>query len=167
MTVTLPTSTQSRWLRPICCSVRPAGKGGRCEYRRAQVATSIYYTTAGGYLTRPFSQDIFAPVFSSLAVNYRTYFIPHAYIDETHWGDRPGAAASNALLTQAVSATDPSRAEQFWMEVQTQQFNEGGIIAWGNADFVDAVGNDDFSLDTSAAGNLNNFRFAPGWLSRT
>lgn len=120
-----------------------------------------YYTPAGGFTTRPISVDQ-VPTTPSLTFAYRNFFVPKAYVDETHWGDSHRAA--NKLLTEAVAATDPHRAEQLWLEVQKLQYEQGGCIVWGASNYVDAAANNVHGLKTTKASYLNNMNFNDGWI---
>lgn len=130
-----------------------------------QVASpNTYYTSAGGFLTRPIGLDYGAP-FQSLTETYRTFFTSQAPFNETWWGKQKGGAAKEKLLSEAVAAVDPKKAEDLWHEVQVQQYNEGGVLCWANSDDLVGVGPKVRGVTLGREGYMNNFRLAGAWLS--
>jgi peptide/nickel transport system substrate-binding protein len=127
------------------------------------VSVSTYFTPPGGYLTRPFGQELNQTTTSLTAV-YRAEIIKGCPYSDTHWGDGPGGVARSAPISAAIAEPDPSRAKELWHRVQESQFNEGGYIWWSNFPFVDAAALNVRGLTAGAGFNYNNFGFADGWL---
>jgi len=114
------------------------------------------------YATRPIGQDQ-GLLASSLAMNYLTFFSPGGPYNTTHWGAQPGGARASALLTEAIGAVEPVRAEQLWREVQLEQFNTGGQLAWGSNDTLDMLGP---AVRGIAPGLSNILKLQTAWLAR-
>jgi peptide/nickel transport system substrate-binding protein len=127
-------------------------------------SAATYFTPAGGFLVRPFGYEVDQPVGSLLAAYRSEYTIGSPYPD-THWGSQPGGAQAEKLISDAVAATDPTRAAQLWRECQLQQFNEGGYLVWGNVPYVDAAANNVRGLSAGAGFSYNNWRLCDGWLA--
>jgi peptide/nickel transport system substrate-binding protein len=127
-----------------------------------QIPPATFFTTSGGFLERPFTVDNITGT-PDLVVTYRAIMAKDAPYNETHWGQQKGAGPANAKLTEAIAETNPQRAETLWQEVQQTQFDEGGDLIWGTADWVDLTSHNVAGLKTTAAFNLNNFRLLDGW----
>ena len=61
-----------------------------------------------------------------------------------------GRSAAEKLISQAIAATDASKAAELWRECQLQQFNEGGYLVWGNVPYVDAAASNVRGLSAGA-----------------
>jgi ABC-type transport system substrate-binding protein len=129
------------------------------------VSPNTYYTPAGGFLKRPIGVDLGAP-FQSLTEVYNTFFVPGAPFNETWWGHQRNGAAAWRLIAEAKAATDPARARDLWHQVQLQQYNDGGVIAWANADDLAAVAPNVRGVSAKPEGYLDYFRLQNGWLSQ-
>jgi peptide/nickel transport system substrate-binding protein len=116
------------------------------------------------FLTRPIGQDqcLAAP---SLTQAYRTFFVPGGGYNTTHWGDQTGAEKSVALLESAIGSVDPAKAADLWHQVQLDQFNLGGQIAWGRIDSLDLAAANVQGLKSGPFAALNNWRVLTAWLS--
>jgi len=126
-------------------------------------SAATYFTPAGGFTIRPFGYEVDQPVGSLLAAYRSEYTVGNPYPD-THWGSQPGGAAAEKLISEAIAATDPSKAAELWRECQLQQFNEGGYLVWGNVPYVDAAANNVRGLSAGAGFSYNNWRLQDGWL---
>jgi peptide/nickel transport system substrate-binding protein len=120
--------------------------------------TAAALTTA--YIPAPFA-NAYTVAEPSLDAIYRALMASNAGYPETGWG----SPKHDAAVAAAVAATDPTTANNLWHGVQETWFNGGPYIVWGYADNIDAVGSKVRGLTTTAAGNLNNFRFQDGWLT--
>ena len=127
-------------------------------------SAATYFTPAGGFLSRPFGYEVDQPVGSLLAAYRSEYTIGCPYPD-THWGDQHGGGQAEKLISQAVAATDPSKAAELWRECQLQQFNQGGYLVWGNVPYVDAAALNVRGLSAGAGFSYNNWRLCDGWLA--
>ncbi len=130
-----------------------------------QVSPATYYTPAGGFLKRPIGIDIGAP-FQSLTEVYRTFFTSSAPFNETHWGQQRGGAAKLRLIDEAIAAVDKDKAAELWGEVQRQQYDEGGVLGWANADDLAAVATNVRGISVEPEGYLNYFRLLDGWIEK-
>jgi peptide/nickel transport system substrate-binding protein len=128
------------------------------------VSPSVYYTPAGGFLSRPISLDLGAP-FQSLTEVYRTFFATGAPFNETFWGKQDGGAAKLKVINDAMGAVDPAKAKDLWHEAQLQQYDEGGTIAWTNSDDLIALSTNVRGVKATAAGYVNLFNFNDAWLA--
>jgi peptide/nickel transport system substrate-binding protein len=126
-------------------------------------SASTYFTTAGGFGTRPFGQEVNQPA-ASLLTYYLAEYTKTAPYPDTHWGFQKGGAASENLISQAIAATDPARAKELWHQCQQQQFDQGGYLVWGNAPYVDAAANNVRGLSAGAGFSYNNWRLCDGWI---
>ena len=126
-------------------------------------SAATYFTPAGGFLVRPFGYEVDQPVGSLLAAYRSEYTIGCPYPD-THWGSQSGGAQAEKLISQAIAATDASKAAELWRECQLQQFNEGGYLVWGNVPYVDAAASNVRGLSAGAGFSYNNWRLCDGWL---
>ena len=73
-------------------------------------SASTYWTTAGGFGTRPFGQEVNQPA-ASLLTYYLAEYTKSAPYPDTHWGYQTGGAASERLIDEAIAATNPARAK--------------------------------------------------------
>jgi peptide/nickel transport system substrate-binding protein len=166
MTATIQTAEINDTFIPAATLIaQQAGKVG-ISLQVKVISTSTYYTSAAGYLTRYLGQDI-----GSGAPSLTAAYIPTAWsgavFNETHWGDqKPGGAAADKLLFQAIGATDETRAGDLWHRVQQLQVQQGGWLNWGYGDDIDAVASNVRGLTESQSFNLNNYRMLDGWLAR-
>jgi peptide/nickel transport system substrate-binding protein len=129
------------------------------------VSPSIYYTPAGGFLSRPIGLDLGAP-FQSLTEVYRTFFAKGAPFNETFWGKQAGGEAKLKLINDAMAATDAAKAKDLWGEAQRQQYDEGGTIAWTNSEDLVATTPNVRGVRVTPAGYVNLFDFNGAWLSK-
>jgi peptide/nickel transport system substrate-binding protein len=137
--------------------------GVKCNVKN--IPASTYYTSSAGFLTRPICMDN-GTTYQSLTALYQTWYATGAPYNETFWGhQQPGGAEAQKLITQAIAELDPSKAADLWHEVQMQQFNEGGTLAYANVDYIDAVAPKVHGLKATPARNLNNGRLLDGWIA--
>jgi len=129
-----------------------------------QVPASTYYTSAGGFLTRPICMDN-GTSNPSLTLLYQSWYTRDAPYNETWWGHQKGGAAVEKLIDEAIAATDPGKAADLWREVQLQQAHQGGTISYANADYIDACAPNVNGLKTTPVGNLNFGRLLDGWIA--
>ncbi len=127
-------------------------------------SAATYYTSAGGFTTRPFGYEVNQPAASLLTYYVAEYTKTAPFLD-THWGYQKGGVADESLIAQAIAATDPTKAQELWHECQLQQFNQGGYLVWGNAPYVDAAANNIHGLRAGAGFSYNNWRLCDGWIS--
>jgi peptide/nickel transport system substrate-binding protein len=124
---------------------------------------SVYFTPAGGFTVRDFGYEVDQPVCSLTSAYLSEYTLACPYPD-THWGKQPGGAAAEKLISQALAATDKSKAASLWRQAQLQQFNEGGYLVWGNLPYVDSAASNVRGLSAGAGFSYNNWRLQDGWL---
>jgi peptide/nickel transport system substrate-binding protein len=127
---------------------------------KVQVKTLTAAALATAYVPAPFA-NAYTIAEPSIDAVYRGLMASNAVYPETGWGN----PQHDAAVAAAVAATDPTKAAGLWHGVQETWFNGGPYIVWGYADNIDAVGSKVRGLTTTAAGNLNNFRFQDGWVS--
>ena len=129
-----------------------------------EISPTTYYTASTGFPTRPFCIDAGAP-FQSLTSVYDAWYTSTSPYNETHWGQQPGGGADLKVISEAFAATEPAKAAELWNEVQMQQYDQGGVLAFATADYVDAVANNVRGLETTPVYFLNNYRLLDGWIS--
>ena len=139
-----------------------AAAGVKVVVNKSSAAT--YFTPAGGFLTRDFGQEVNQPV-GSLLAGYRSELTIGSPYPDTHWGEQPGGAAAEKLISDAIAATDSATAEKLWGQAQSQQFNQGGYLAWGNLPYIDAAAKNVRGLTAGSGFSYNNWRLCDGWLA--
>jgi len=127
-------------------------------------SAATYFTPAGGFLTRDFGQEVDQPV-GSLTAAYLSELTLGSPYPDTHWGHQAGGAAAEKLISEAIAATDSSKAATLWREAQLAQVNEGGYLVWGNLPYVDAAASNVRGLAAGAGFSYNNWRLQDGWLA--
>jgi peptide/nickel transport system substrate-binding protein len=127
-------------------------------------SAATYFTSAGGFTTRPFGLEVDQPV-GSLTTAYLSEYTLTAPFQDTHWGHQAGGAAAQKLISEAIGATDPAKAAALWHECQLQQYNEGGYLVWGNLPYVDAAAGNVRGLSAGAGFSYDNWRLQDGWLA--
>lgn len=130
-----------------------------------QLSPSVYYSTANpGYATgqRPFSVNYWNAIPPSLAGFYLEALNRHAPFNETAWGFAPG---QDTLFYDAMAEVDQAKATEKWHAVQEMQAAQGGYIIVANVNYVDAYSSKVRGIQTTSAGDLNNFTFRGGWLA--
>jgi peptide/nickel transport system substrate-binding protein len=128
-----------------------------------QTSPATYFTDSGGYLTRPFAQDI-SSTYESLTVAAATYWLKGAAYDETGWATQSDGG-NQALLSQAIAELDPAKAAQLWHDIQLDQFNNGGELLWCYTSWLDGVSPKVHGLTAGKAGPMNNWRLLDGWIA--
>lgn len=161
----LPTAAALPGFNPSATLLAQQAKKAGVNVSVKIVSPNTYYTPAGGFLKRPIGVDLGAP-FQSLTEVYNTFFVPGAPFNETWWGHQRNGAAAWRLIAEAKAATDPARARDLWHQVQLQQYNDGGVIAWANADDLAAVAPNVRGVSAKPEGYLDYFRLQNGWLSQ-
>jgi peptide/nickel transport system substrate-binding protein len=129
-----------------------------------QIPAATYYTAAAGFLTRPISMDN-GTTYPSLTTLYQTWYTRDAPYNETWWGHQPGGAVAEKRIDAAIAATDPKKAAALWHDVQLQQYEQGGTLAFGNIDYLDATSPKIHGLKTTPVRNLNGYRLLDAWIS--
>jgi len=135
-------------------------KQGGVTIKVQSIPGSTFFTPAGNYLNRTFTQD-FWYLYPSLTSLYLDKLFSKAPVNETHWGN----PAYDKLLFDAVGETNPSSAKQKWHAVQEQIHALGGDIIYANTNYVDGYAKRVQGLQTTPAGVADNFNFASAWLS--
>jgi peptide/nickel transport system substrate-binding protein len=161
---TLPTADALPGFNPSATLFAQQAEKAGVKVKVQQVSPNTYYTPSGGFLKRPIGLDLGAP-FQSLTEVYRTFFTSSAPFNETFWGKQENGAAKLKLIDDAIAATDPEKANELWGEVQRQQYDEGGVLGWANADDLVAVGPGVKGITVAQEGYMNYFRLADGWIA--
>jgi peptide/nickel transport system substrate-binding protein len=166
LSVVLPTAEAVPGFNEACTLYAQQAKQAGVNVSVQVISPATYYTNSTGFLTRPFCIDAGAP-FQSLTSTYLSWYTAASPFNETHWGQQAnGGAADLKLIAEAMAATDPSKAKDLWHEVQVQQYNQGGNLAFATADYVDAIALNVRGLKTTPAYYLNNYRLLDGWLAK-
>jgi peptide/nickel transport system substrate-binding protein len=161
LTVTLPTANAAPgFVESATLFAQQAAKAG-VTVNVEQTSAETYYTTSGGFLSRPFGQSN-GNSWPSMTVTAATLFVEGAAFEESGWSQQPGGG-NQALIKKAMGELDPSKAQDLWHEVQTEWFEKDGHIVWCNLDFIDAAGKSVSGLSSGIANPLNNFRLLDGW----
>jgi peptide/nickel transport system substrate-binding protein len=134
--------------------------GIKIALRRGDPGT--YFTSASGYLTRPFSQTLYITV-GSITVFYLEMLSKNAVFPETRWGTT--YPADNALMLDAIGELDPATAQDKWNEVQRRQFDTGGYLIPATQNWIDGLANRVHGFKANPGGWLNNFNLQDAWLA--
>lgn len=155
MSFTLPTSVVTDgFVQAATVFAQQAAQAG-VKATVQQISPSTYFTSAGGFLSRPFGVDEGA-TYPSMTTAYLSFLAKGAPYNETHWAD-------TGIIAQAMAATDPAKAQELWAAAQTQQVKEGGYILWVNAPWIDVASTNLHGTKASAAGPLNGYRLLDIW----
>lgn len=127
-----------------------------------QIDPSNYYLPSGGFLSAPFRQTYYLP-WGALDTYYIEYLTPES-LNESFWGSQPGGEKSIQRIGEARAATKPALAEELWHEVQKEQFEDGGLLVWANADYVSIAGSNVRGVSESPRGFLNNGNLSEAWI---
>ena len=164
LTLSLPTSNAGPgFVEAATLYAQQCSKAG-VKVNVKNIPASTYYTSAAGFLTRPIAMDN-GTTYQSLTILYQSWYAAGAPYNETWWGHQPGGANAEKLISQAIGELDPTKAAELWHDVQMQQFDEGGTLAYANADYIDAVAPNVHGLVTTPVRNLNGGRLVDGWIA--
>ena len=94
-----------------------------------------YYNPTLLFTKMTFAQNIWA--IGSLNSFYSQALVSGAALDETHWN----STSFDNLFQKAQAATNAERAQQYWNQLQSVQYNQGGYIFWAEVHNVDAISN--------------------------
>jgi peptide/nickel transport system substrate-binding protein len=128
------------------------------------LSPSTYFAPAGGFLVRPFGQEINESN-ASLTANYRVELVKNAPYPDTRWISGPYANQRNAVVLAAMAELNPTKAAEKWRVASEQQFNEGGYLWWAAFPFVDAAANNIHGLSAGAGFNYNDWQWKDGWIA--
>jgi peptide/nickel transport system substrate-binding protein len=134
LTLTLETSNVAPGVTEAATLFQQQAAEGGVTIEIANVDPSAYFDPSQKYLKMPFAQTYWAGG-TTLSGFYPLALVPGQYGNETHW-DRP---ETTAAIEEATSATDPAVAEESWLEVQAEQYDDGGYLWWANVNNVDAT----------------------------
>jgi peptide/nickel transport system substrate-binding protein len=121
-------------------------------------AANAYFDTSLLYTTLPFAQSFWT--YSSLAAWYTQSVLSDAVWNETHFRDK----AYDALIQDAIGATDEATAQDLWDQVQQRQLDEGGYIIWAYQNIVDAAAPNVGGIVPSSFFNLGGWNYRDVWL---
>ena len=163
LSVTLQTSSAAPGLLEAGTLYAQQAKAAGVNIKVQTLETSEYYTSAGGFLSRTFGENLNGMAYPSLTSAYLTQLWTKAPYNDGHWGSRPNQP--DKPLFDAIGTIDATKAQELWASVQKTQFDAGPYIIWGNADFVDLVSPNVRGLKATAAGPLNNYDFSKAGLA--
>jgi peptide/nickel transport system substrate-binding protein len=81
--------------------------------------------------------------------------------NETNWDSRK----TDRLYREANATKDDAKAAQIWGELQKEQFDEGGMLLYGNEDILDAKSPKVGGITPSKMASCNNNLFTNVWLA--
>lgn len=136
LTLNLQTSTVAPGMVEAATLFQQQARDANVRINVTQVAPTSYFDPTRDYLKMPFAQS-FWQGFYTLTDFYTEAIVTGAYGDETHWASKH----TDALVQAAITATDPDTARAAWARVQSEQYERGGYIWWGNVDNLDAASN--------------------------
>jgi peptide/nickel transport system substrate-binding protein len=125
-----------------------------------QVDVGQYGDPSALYLKMAFAQNYYSyPI--NLDFPWVTCLMQNSPANETHWR----VPESDALYMQAQAEVDEAKATQVWHDAQKMQFDQGGMIAWGQYDNLDALSKKVQGIQPSAACWCDFWNFGNAWLS--
>ncbi|HWI74890.1 MAG TPA: ABC transporter substrate-binding protein [Baekduia sp.] len=166
LSLTLYTSSVSPGLvEGATAYAQQAAKGG-VKIKVSRVSPSLYYTAqgpAGGYMSYPFFAEFPGGGSSvpSLTSVYLTNIWTKGGSNETHFGN----AQTDKLLLDAIGELDQSKAQEKWNAIQKAQYDGGGSVTYGAAEYVDGYTRRVRGVETNRAGWVNNFNVSKAWIT--
>jgi peptide/nickel transport system substrate-binding protein len=118
-----------------------------------QVPANSYYNPSLLYLKMAFAETQWA--ITGIKFFYLQALAKDAPYNETHYV----SASFSDLLNKAIGETDKTKAQGYWNQVQSIQYNQGGYIDWVAADWVDGLSTKVKGMVPSGAGALGNMSF--------
>ena len=122
---------------------------------------AVYFSPGQGFMDRPFGVTYFGQGMNSLAAFYTSALVANGVYNESHWG----SAGDDALLFAALAETDPVKANEKWLAVQSRQLEQGPYVIPANINWVDAYGLKVRGVKTTAANSCDNYIFYNGWFA--
>ncbi|MFG2526232.1 ABC transporter substrate-binding protein [Streptomyces sp. NPDC048527] len=136
LTLDLQTSTIAPGMVEAATLFQQQARDANVTINVTQVDPASYYDPTRDYLKMPFAQSFWQGHYT-LTDFYTEAIVTGAYYDETRWASKH----TDALVRAAITATDPDAEKAAWALVQTEQYETGGYIWWGNVDNLDAASN--------------------------
>jgi peptide/nickel transport system substrate-binding protein len=99
------------------------------------VPPSNYYNPNLLFTKMTFAQNIWA--IGSLQAFYAQSLVKGAPLHETHWS----SPSFDALYYKTIGETDPTKAQQYWDQLQKIQWDQGGYIFWALVHNLDGLSN--------------------------
>lgn len=124
-----------------------------------QEPASAYFDPSQLYLRMLFGQDNLSPM-PSLDVIYTVNLTSNGPYNETKWGDKKWDD-----LVATARGSSGGAAEEAWMELQKEFYENGSFIVWGQPSYVDATSSSVGGLQPSKLGNAGNYSFGDVWIS--
>ncbi|MGH3585105.1 MAG: ABC transporter substrate-binding protein, partial [Pseudonocardia sp.] len=159
LTVTLHTNSASPGLVEAAQLFAEQAKAAGVTVNIQQENPSAYYDPSQLYLKMPFYQETNSPL-PALSSNYLLALASDGPFNGTHWKD----PQTDELLYQALGSSG-AEADATWERIQNRQWEEGGYIMWGQADFLDAMAMKVNGLVPNKLANAGNWTFKDVWLA--
>jgi len=134
LTVTLQTSNIAPGVTESATLFQQQAAEGGLTIEISNVDPSAYFDPSQKYLKMPFAQTYWAGG-TTLSGFYPLALIPGQYGNETHWDSE----TTTTWIEEATSTIDPDVAEDRFLQIQSEQYDEGGYLWWANANNVDAT----------------------------
>ncbi len=164
LTVTLQTSAYVEGLVQAATLLKQQAKEAGVNIVVRQIDPAVYFDPSTSYGKMSFAQTYYYPV-PSLDFVWGSSFLSGGPSNETHWYASPSFERTRRLAREAKATDDSSKLEELWRELQTQQFDQGGYINWGTADYLDAVSTRIQGLAPSKYLNASGFNFRKAWVA--
>lgn len=161
--VTLPTSNAGPGMLESATLLAQQAEAAGVKINVQQESPATYFTEAGGYLSRPFGQ-VYCNTWQSMSVVAANYYTTGAAYPETGWPDQSGGG-NQAMIKKAMGELDPTKAQELWHELQTEWFENDGLLVWCFLNNTDGVAKKVEGLSAGIANPLNNWRLLDGWLT--
>jgi peptide/nickel transport system substrate-binding protein len=164
LTLNLRTSNYIEGLVQAATLLKEQAKEAGVNVNVEQVDPATYFDPTTNYGKMPFAQTYYYPV-PSLEFVWTSSLASRGPSNETHWYASPSYERTQSLLAEARGTDETSKLSEIWQELQKQQFDAGGYINWGTADYVDAVSTRVQGLTPSKYLNASGFNFRKAWLA--
>lgn len=134
LNLTLYTSTVAPGMLESATAYAEQAKAGGVNIKLFQTPPSTYYGPQY-YLKVPFGQSNWQ---GTIPIMWSSSFTKTAPFNETAWND----PAWDKAFFQAEATQDPAKRQQIFNDLQSQLWNTGGYISWGDNYTVDATASD-------------------------
>ena len=136
LTLNLQTSAAAPGMVEAATLFQQQARAANVTINVTEVDPSSYFDPTRDYLKMPFAQSVWQGLYT-LGDYYTQAVLPGGSADETHWKSK----RSDDLIQAAIAAPTAQAAQQAWNLVQSEQYETGGYIWWGNIDNLDAASN--------------------------
>lgn len=159
--VELRTSTVVAGMNETATLYKQQAEAAGVTVNLKKYAPANYYSENAGVFNRDFCLDFAAQGMNSMSLFYLTWMVPNGPYNQAHYG---GDKADLAMIMDAISEVDETKAADKWHAVQATQVKNGPYIIPAGQNWLDAYGLNVRGVQTTTAYTCNGYDFAAGWL---